>query len=144
MTTSDQFFGYMEAISQTFCSLREEMGLKSINNYTSFFLKALICVIYTVVHQYTIEAQPKCVLFYDATVKCYTWQSFILAAVALTALVIFIIFSTPQDYSKVHVSHCCGFWRWHALHMFVEPFQGQYKDGTNVTHDFRMVSASSG
>ena len=26
--------------------------------------------------------------------------------------------------------------------MFVESFQGQYKDGTNGTHDFRMVSAS--
>ena len=25
--------------------------------------------------------------------------------------------------------------------MFVESFQGQYKDGTNGTHDFRMVSA---
>ena len=29
-----------------------------------------------------------------------------------------------------------------CLHMFVESFQGQYKDGTNGTHDFRMVSAS--
>ena len=26
--------------------------------------------------------------------------------------------------------------------MFVESFQGQYKDGTNGTHDFRMLSAS--
>ena len=25
--------------------------------------------------------------------------------------------------------------------MFIESFQGQYKDGTNGTHDFRMVSA---
>ena len=25
--------------------------------------------------------------------------------------------------------------------MFVESFQGQYKDGTNGTHDFRMASA---
>ena len=28
------------------------------------------------------------------------------------------------------------------MHMFVESFQGQYKDGTNSTRDFRMVSAS--
>ena len=28
------------------------------------------------------------------------------------------------------------------MHMFVESFQGQYKDGTNGTCDFRMVSAS--
>ena len=26
--------------------------------------------------------------------------------------------------------------------MFVESFQGQYKDGSNGTHDFRMLSAS--
>ena len=30
----------------------------------------------------------------------------------------------------------------HALHMVVESFQGQYKDGSNGTWDFRMVSAS--
>ena len=36
---------------------------------------------------------------------------------------------------------CCRFRRWHALHMFVESFQGQYKDGTNGTWDLRMVSA---
>ena len=47
---------------------------------------------------------------------------------------------TPQDCSE-NVS-CCGFRRWYALHMFVESFQGQYKDGTDGSQDFRMVSAS--
>ena len=37
---------------------------------------------------------------------------------------------------------CCGFRRWHALHMFMESFQGEYKYGTNGTCDFRMVFAS--
>ena len=32
--------------------------------------------------------------------------------------------------------------RWHALHMFVESFQGQYKDGTNGTREFRTIFAS--
>jgi len=36
---------------------------------------------------------------------------------------------------------CCRFRRWHALHTFMEAFQGQYKDGTNSTCDFRIVSA---
>ena len=31
---------------------------------------------------------------------------------------------------------------WHALHMFAESFQGQYKDRTSDPCDFRMVSAS--
>ena len=67
--------------------------------------------------------------------------------VALVVLVPFGIFLTtllilyPTRLFRRCVS-CCGFRRWHALHMFVEPFQGQYKDGTNGTHDFRMVSAS--
>ena len=62
-------------------------------------------------------------------------------------LVIFIICPTillilyPTRLFRKCVS-CCGFRRWHALHMFVESFQGQYKDGTNGTRDFRMVSAS--
>ena len=37
---------------------------------------------------------------------------------------------------------CCGFWGYYALHInCVEPFQGQYKDGSNGTCDFTMVSA---
>ena len=62
-------------------------------------------------------------------------------------LVIFIICPTillivyPTRLFRKCVSYC-GFRRWHALHMFVESFQGQYKDGTNGTRDFRMVSAS--
>jgi len=36
---------------------------------------------------------------------------------------------------------CFRFRRWHALHTFIEAFQGQYKDGTDGTQDFRIVSA---
>ena len=42
---------------------------------------------------------------------------------------------------------CCGFRRWYALHMFVESFQGECKDGTNGICDFKMFlhcSSSSG
>ena len=69
------------------------------------------------------------------------------AAIGSCVLVIFIISPTillilyPTKLFRKCVS-CCGFRRWHALHMFVESFQGEYKDGTNGTHDFRMVSAS--
>ena len=44
-----------------------------------------------------------------------------------------------QTSSVGQTLHCCiwGFTgAWHALHTFVESFQGQYKDGTNGSHDF--------
>ena len=90
---------------------------------------------------------PKCVLYYDPTVECYSQEYTIFSTIAICVLVIFIICPTillilyPTRVFRRCVS-CCGFRRWHALHMFVESFQGQYKDGTNGTHDFRMVSAS--
>ena len=69
------------------------------------------------------------------------------AAIAGCVLVLFVFFPTillilyPTRLFRKCVS-CCGFRRWYTLHMFVESFQGQYKDGTNGTRDFRMVSAS--
>ena len=42
----------------------------------------------------------------------------------------------PTTLFKKCVS-CCGFQEWYPLHTFVESFQGQYKDGSNGTCDFR-------
>ena len=94
-----------------------------------------------------VDTPNKCVLYYDPTVECHTQEYTIFAAIAYCVLVIFIILPTillilyPTRLFRKCVS-CCGFRSWHALHMFVESFQGQYKDGTNGTRDFRMVSAS--
>jgi len=70
------------------------------------------------------------------------------AAIALLVLVTFVAFPTvllilyPTKLFQKFVS-CCGLQRWNALqHIFVDSFQGQYKDGTKGTCDFRMVSAS--
>ena len=79
--------------------------------------------------------------------ECNTQEYIIFAAIAGCVLVIFIICPTillilyPTSLFRKFVS-CCGFRRWHGLHMFVESFQGQYKNGTNGTRDFRMASAS--
>ena len=86
-------------------------------------------------------------MYYDPTVEYNSFEYSIFAALAGCVLVIFIFFPTvllilyPTRLFRKCVS-CCGFRRWYALHMFVESFQGQYKDGTNGTCDFRMVSAS--
>ena len=76
-----------------------------------------------------------------------TQEHSVCAAIAICVLAVFIIFPTvllilyPTRLFRRCVS-CCRFRRWYALHMFVESFQGQYKDGTNGSWDFRMVSAS--
>ena len=142
-----------------FVHLRRRWDSKAstINVFTTFlvlsFSKILFVsftLLYTVPFQY-VNGSPdfpqKCVLYYDSTVECHTLEYSIFAAIAVCVLVIFIIFPTillilyPTRLFRRCVS-CCGFRRWHALHVFVESFQGQYKDGTNGTRDFRMASAS--
>ena len=127
-----------------------------VNAFTTFLLLSFskilfvsfIFLCYNKFHVLTINHKlQKCALYYDPTVKCHTQEYIMYALIAICVLVTFIIFPTillilyPTRLFRKCVS-CCGFRRWHALHMFVESFQGQYKDGTNGTRDFRMVSAS--
>ena len=125
-----------------------------INAFTTFLLLSfskILFVSFTLLYTFHIhfndQLPRKCVLYYDPTVECHSQEFIIFAAIAGCVLVIFILIPTillilyPTRLFRKCVS-CCGFRRWHALHIFVESFQGQYKDGTNGTRDFRMVSAS--
>ena len=126
-----------------------------INAFTTFLLLSFSKIIFvsftllytTPIHHFGGKKINKCVLYYDPTVGCHMPEFAIFGTTAGCVLVIFIICPTillilyPTKLFRKCVS-CCGFRRWHALHMFVESFQGQYKDGTNGTHDFRMVSTS--
>ena len=125
-----------------------------INAFTTFLLLSFskilfvsFSLLYVIQIKYNVPLPKKFVLFYDPTVELYTPEYFIFLAIAVCVLLLFIIFPTvllilyPTRLFRRCVS-CCGFRRWHALHMFVESFQGQYKDGTNGTYDFRAVSAS--
>ena len=122
-----------------------------INAFTTFLLLSFSKILFVsftllfIVHPINnFDLPRKCVLYYDPTVECQTLEYSIFAAVAISVLVIFVLFPTallilyPTKLFRRCVL-CCGFQRWYALHMFVESFQGQYKDGTR---DFRMVSAS--
>ena len=124
-----------------------------INAFTTFLLLSFSKILYvsfTLLYTFHIQNNhgnhlSKCVLYYDSTVECHTQEYAIFAAIAGCVLAIFIICPTllilyPTRLFRRCIS-CCGFRRWHALHMFVESFQGQYKDGTNGTRDLRMVSA---
>ena len=126
-----------------------------INAFTTFLLLSfskILFVSFTLLYTFHVKSNyektsSKCVLYYDPTVECHTLEYSIFAAIAGCVLVIFIICPTvililyPTRLFRRCVS-CCGFRRWHALHTFVESFQGQYKDGTDGTFDFRMLSAS--
>jgi len=112
----------------------------------------ILFVSFTLLHTISVHycnsdiVEKKGFMYYDATVECSTHEYHIFVVIAVCVLVIFIVFPTvlllvyPTKLFRRCVT-CCGFQSWHALHMFVESFQGQYKDGTNGTRDFRMVSA---
>ena len=129
-----------------------------INAFTTFLFLAfskILFITFTLLYTFNIQyrnynhhgSQKKCILYYDPTVKCYTQEHLIFAAIAVCVMVMFILAPTillilyPTRLFRRCIA-CCGFRRWYALHMFVESFQGEYKDGTNGTRDFRMVSAS--
>ena len=125
-----------------------------INCFTTFLLLSfskILFVSFTLLYTFHVSYingdKTNCNLYYDPTVECYTLEYSIFAAIAVCVLVIFIICPTillilyPTRLFRRCVS-CCRFCRWYALHMLMESFQGQYKDGTNGTRDFRMVSAS--
>ena len=125
-----------------------------INDFTTFLLLSFSKILFvsitlllplTIHHNY--GDNPKCAMYYDSTVEYHTPEYSVFATIAGFVLITFIICPTillilyPTRLFRKCVS-CCGFRSWHALHMFVESFQGQYKDGTNGTRDFRMVSAA--
>ena len=125
-----------------------------VNAFTTFLLLSfsrILFLSFTLLYAIHVinnfDGPRKHVLYFDQTVECQTLEYSIFEAVAIFVLVTFILFPTvllilyPTRLFRWCLS-CCGFRRWHALHMFVGSFQGQYKDGTNGTYDFRMVSVS--
>jgi len=91
-------------------------------------------------------AESKYFLYYDPTVRDYSEDHFPFAVVSgcivqvLVMLPIFLLILYPTRVFRKCIT-CFRFRRCHALHTFMETFQGQYKDGTNGTWDFRIVSA---
>ena len=124
------------------------------NAFTTFLLLSfskILFVSFTLFYTFHVHnsagAKKRNVLYYDTTVEVGGEEYVIFAALAGCVLALFVIFPIvllilyPTRLFRRCVS-CCRFRRWHALHMFVESFQGQYKDGTNGTRDFRMASVS--
>ena len=84
------------------------------------------------------------VLLVDATVHYLSEQHIPFAITAILILVflllhpLLLIFYPSKMFSRCH--NCCQKRRWHALHTFVEVFQGCYKNGVSEGWDFRSMS----
>ena len=84
-------------------------------------------------------------LYYDASIAYFGKEHLPYAVVALLLLLIFVIFPIVLLllYPMLCFQRClghCGL-RCHALHIFMDAFQGCYKDGTNGTRDCRYFGA---
>ena len=125
-----------------------------INGFATFLLLSyskILFVSFTLLDTVHINnlfsSSAKCVLYYDPTVDCYSTEHFIFLTLAVSVCAIFVVFPVaililyPTRLCRRCIMNC-GTRRWNALRTIMETFQGEYKDGTNGTWDFRMFSAS--
>ena len=85
-------------------------------------------------------------LYYDATIEYFGDKHLPYAVLALFVMLVFILFPIlllllyPLRCFQQCLG-CCGV-RWNALHIFIDAFQGYYKDGTNGTRDYRYFATA--
>ena len=83
-------------------------------------------------------------LYYDASIEYFGKKHLPYALVALLVVLTFIIFPIlllllyPMQCFQQCLGRCKV--RWHALHIFIDAFQGYYKDGTDGTRDCRYFA----
>jgi len=128
-----------------------------INAFATFFLlsftKILIVsfnLLYAVrpllVNRNGTQLNSNLVLYYDSTLEFFSKDHLPFAVISICVGLVFIAFPIfllilyPTRIFRKCIA-CCGFRRQYALYTFMEAFQGQYKDGTNGTRDFRIVSS---
>ena len=83
-------------------------------------------------------------LLYDGSIEYFGKKHLPYAILAVFVVLVFIIF--PILLLLLYPMQCfqrclgCCRMRWHALHIFIDAFQGCYKDGTNGTRDCRYFA----
>ena len=87
---------------------------------------------------------PSLVMYYDSKIRYFSKEHAPYIAVAITVLILVLLplpllLLYPTRIFKRALEEC-GFRQWHILHIFMDTFQGWYKDGTEGTCDFRWVS----
>ena len=98
-------------------------------------------------HVYNVKGSSLGVyLYYDATLEYFGEEHLPYGVLAVFVSLVFILFPLlllllyPMRCFHQCLS-CCGV-RWHALPIFIDAFQGCYKDGTNGSRDHRRFAAA--
>ena len=130
---------------------RWDIGTSTIDAFATFLLLSNIKILsvsldlLTPTHIYDMNGSVVGIyLYYDASVEYFGKKHLPYAILALFVVLIFIIFPIlllllyPMRCFQRCLG-CCGV-RWHALHIFIDAFQGCYKNGTNGTRDCRYFA----
>jgi len=113
-------------------------------SYLKFLFVSLLLLYGTTIHNSYGVAESQ-VLYWDTTVKYFSKEHLPYAMAAILILTIFVLSPAllllcyPTKLFRKCSSYC-RLRRWQALHIFVEKFQGCYKDGVNGTKDFRSLA----
>ena len=91
---------------------------------------------------------------YDSSIQGNTsaeyWKQLAATPYFIPLLIVFIIAQLPTLLLLLYpikafrrLLTCCGSSRYHAIYVFIDTFQGHYKDGTNGSRDYRAASSIS-
>ena len=133
--------------------LRSQCDIKSsiVGAFATFFLLSylkLLSVSFDLLVPMNVHSMNGTVgsyLYYDATIKFFGHEHLPYAVLALFIVFVFLLF--PLLLLLLYPMRCfqrclgCCRVRWHALPIFIDAFQGCYKDGTNGTRDCRYFAA---
>ena len=91
---------------------------------------------------------------YDPSIQGNTtaeyWKQLVTTPYFIPLLIVFIIVQLPALLLLLYpikafrrLLTCCGSSRYHTVYVFIDTFQGHYKDGTNGSRDYRAASSIS-
>ena len=144
---------------KSFSAIRRNWDLEEsvVNAFATFFMLSFLKILNVTIdllvstNKYTLPLgeqsyRTKLVLYYDASVEYFRGQHLYYGISAIVVGFFFVIL--PLVFLVVYPMHSCqkclnylGIQR-HSLDMFVNCYQGYYKDGTNGTRDCRCFSVA--
>ena len=130
-----------------------DVGTSIVEGFATFLLLSYVKLfsvssdLLVPTHVYNINGSSLGVyLYYDATIEYFGEEHLPYAVLAVVVFLVFIIF--PLLLLLLYPMRCfhwclsCLGVRWHALPIFIDAFQGCYKDGTNGSRDHRRFAAA--
>ena len=126
-------------------SIVEAFATFLLLSYVKFFNVSFDLLVPTTVYQVN-GSSVGLYLYFDATIEYFGNEHLPYALLAVFVMLVFIFFPIlllllyPMRCFQQCLS-CCGV-RWHALPIFMDAFQGCYKDGTNGSRDHRRFAAA--